>query len=311
MNPLKQGPAIPHLGSGRGGVKGEVARLRQQALQGVLATLGRDLLWSNGDGDAKTWKEVMDIVALSPVGPSITPRYLPENSGMMPIPTGVWDLRRAKFVADSVGSGSATVVVEEGAVLKDVRGLFSTGLHFNGGLGSVSPKFTWTVPDPGNVIVLLCMFGGGIQNDSQVPVIRVPNGDNPLILAAVLGGGIGPGASPAISLGPGAVLYTFNVESTTGLALGDDTVVSDDNTALLIHGHTGNFAGFPNMPGFLGTQINIPFALDGGSGPTAARPLNLNAPNPAPGTKYYDTTLDLPIVANAAGSWVDYAGNPV
>lgn len=308
MNPLKQGPAIPHLGSGRGGVKGEVARLRQQALQGVLATLGRDLIWSNGDGDAKTWREVMDIVELAPFGTTIVPQTVPEGVGSMLLSPGTWDLRHGGFGGAYVATNGANVTVEDGAVLKNVHRLFSVNLYFQGGGLNPSPKLL-NEGSPGAPRVLLCVFGGNIQNGSASPVIVIPTGDF-WILGSVLGGGVTTGASPAIHVETGGILYTININSTTGPVVGDNTVTSADNTALMGFGHTGQFTGFPSNPGFLGTQLNIALTLNGGSGPTEARPAAVFGPVPT-GTSYYDTTIDKPIVMNNASAWVDYAGNPV
>lgn len=306
MNPLKKGPAVPHLGSGRGGLKGEIATLRTQALQGVLATLGRELIWSNGDGDAKTWKEVMEIVNLAPFGTTVVPQTDPEGVGSMVIPAGVWDLRHGNFGGAYIATNGANVTVEAGGVLKNVHRIFSANVYFQG--GGASPRLILE-GSPGAPRVLLFIFGGNIQNGGSVPVIDIPMGEF-YILGSILGGGVTTGASPAVRVGPGGILYTINIDSTTGPVIQDNTVVSDDNTALLGFGHTGSFTGFPNNPGFLGTQLNIALTLDGGSGPTAARPAAVFGPVPA-GTKYYDTTLDKPIIMNNALVWVDYAGNPV
>lgn len=308
MNPLKKGPAIPHLGTRPGGLKGEVANLRRQALDGVLATLGRTVVWSNEDGDAKTWKEVMDIVALGPVGPTILPRYLPSGGGSMIIPAGVHDLRHGKMWAEYVGTNSGSVSVDPGGFIKDLSVIASTQLHFTG--GGASPKMDWTDPGGGAPTVLLTLFGGGIQNDGSVPVIvREPG--TLLILGAILGeSALAPGASPAVRLKSGAMLLTIGIENTTSTTpIPDDSVISDDNTALIGIAHDGWFSGFPNLPGFTGTFANIALSQCGGSGPTAARPLAAFGPVNA-GTSYYDTTINKPIVWDGT-TWRDYAGNPV
>ena len=204
----------------------------------------------------------------------------------------------------STHSGSNVEIVP-GTDMKNVSMLIGTNMHF------LDSTMSWD-PDPGNVIVIMCMFGGSIQNDGPSPVIRIPDGSSPLIVGSLLGGGIPPGASPTVSVGPGGILWTVTVSSTTGMCVGDGTVVSDDNTSVLIHAHTGGFVGFPNNPGFLGTQMNVPLGSDGGSGPTAARPDAALFGGTLPsGWKYYDTDIVKPIVVNAAHSWVDYAGNPV
>lgn len=308
MNPLKKGPAIPHLGTRPGGLKGEVANLRRQALDGVMATLGRTIVWSNEDGDAKTWKEVMDIVALGPVGPTVTPRYLPSGGGSMVIPAGLHDMRHGKMWGEFVGTNSGNVNVEPGGVIQDLSLIASSQLHFTG--GGTSPKMTWTDPGGGAPTVLLTLFGGGIQNDGSVPIIVREPGTF-MILGAILGAGsVAPGASPAIRLKAGAILLAIGIENTTAtIPISDGSVISDDNTALIGIAHDGWFTGFPNLPGFTGTFLNIPLSQCGGSGPTAARPVPAFGPVNA-GTTYYDTDINKPIVWDGT-TWLDYAGNPV
>jgi len=304
MNPfLRSVPAIPHLNR-PGGLKGETFDLRRDVGPGLLATLGRNVLWSNVDGDAATWAEVMDIVELAKLGPTVTTFGTP-----LDIPSGTYDFRHGRFTAAFVGAGGNNVDLHA-AHLMDVSDLDGASLHFVSG-GST---LTWSPKNPGDVNVFLFSHGASLQNDegpAAIP-IRIPNGDNPLILGAVLGGGITNNAGPVVSLGPGAVLYTITGITTTGLVVGPGSVVSDDNTALMIHAHDGSFLGFPTNPGFLGTQLNVPLNNDGGSGPTSARPsAALIGGTLPPGWKYYDTTIDKPIVVNAANAWVDYAGNPV
>jgi hypothetical protein len=275
---------------------------------GGVAAKGRKVLWSNQDGaDAKSWADVMSIVALSPLGPDVAVWARPD-SAQVDIPAGSYDFRHGKFFSGFVGGGGNGVNLH-GAHLKDVSMSVGVQLHFASGHSTLE----WTPTDPGNVLVLLLMFGGALQNDEgplAIP-IRIPNGDNPLIIGGILGGGIAPG-NPVVSLGPGAILWTITINSTTGSVVGAGTVVSDDASAILIHAHDGSFAGFPSNPGFLGTQLNVPLDNDGGSGPTSARPNAALFGGILPtGWKYYDTTIDKPIVVNAANAWVDYAGNPV
>lgn len=286
----------------------EIANLLMASgLSDPIAAKGRNVVWSNGPGDAKTWEDVMNIVALDVFGCDVCPSTDPEGVGSMNIePAGVYDFKRGRFVAPYVGANGANVSTVAGVELRNVSMLVGTTVHL------VEATMAWDLPAPGSPVVLICQFGGNIQNDGASPAIRMPDGNNPLIIGTILGGGLSPSASPIVSLGPNAILWTVTVNSTTGSTISPGTVVSDDASSLVVHGHTGSFDGFPSNPGFLGTQINVPLGHDGGSGPTTARPsaLLIGGTLP-PGWKFYDTTIDKPIVVNAANAWVDYAGNPV
>ena len=273
-----------------------------------LSAYKSSILWSNGPGaDAATWADVMNFVATSSPNLAITTEYVPEGTGDMQIPAGVYDMRHGRLGGEFIGSNGAGVVADPGVVLHDLDWITSTLLHFNG--AGASPKLTWTDPGPGNAKVFFTAFGGGLRNDGSVPVI-VMDPSTFLIIGSLLGaGGISPGASPAVRMQTGCVLVGVALSNSTGnYPIPADSVTSDDNTALLGFAHDGWFRGFPLMPGFTGTMVNIAFTQDGGSGPTAARPVALFGPI-NPGTFYWDTDLGREIVWDGA-AWV-VSGFPV
>jgi hypothetical protein len=272
-------------------------------IPGILGTLGRSLLWSNVGGDATTWLDVAAILAGETFGPAIMPDQEPRGTGSMSIePAGTYDLKHGSFQT-YMGPNGANVIAQAGVHLKNLSMLRGTNLHFNGA------TLSYDGIAPGEFVVLLYLFGGSLQNDGVAPAIRIPDGNNPFIIAEILGGGTQGNNGPIFSLGPGGVLFSLSIVSAGGLCIKDGTVVSDDNTSLIAHGHTGGFSGFPNLPGFLGTQINVALTQNGGSGPTVARPVASLFPL-IPGTIFYDTTLSKLIHWNGT-AWVDYAETPV
>ena len=270
-----------------------------------LAGHGRQLLWSQVSGDVTSWGQLMDGVGSSPIGPQIKASRVPTSGPALTIPPGDWDLRHGGFSSAWVGADGSEISVAPGAHLRNVGQLIGTQLAFGQGA-------TFAIDGaPGQVRVVIMAFGGGMRNDGSTPPIVVPPGEF-YILGSILGGGIQAGASPLIRLGVGSFMAVFGIDSTTGNPLAPNCVTSVDASAILLNGHTGGFTGFVPQAGFLGTQINAPFTLNAGSGPTSARPL---VPSPfglvAPGTFYYDTTLNEQIHLNNALVWVDNAGAPV
>lgn len=241
---------------------------------------GHPILWrADGQGDVASAAELVAMVSSSKAPPEIC---CDSNFGQLLIPTGsTVDLQHARLVKYQPGANGQFVVA---GTLKNVN--FLIGVQMLIDPAATSPAFIF---EGGNPDVLICMFGGGVTNNNAAPAIVIAPGAL-LIVGGLLGGGVGSGASPCIEVGSGSFLVGFQIDNTTGNAIGDGTVSSVDNTGILVIGHTGNFTGFPVCPAFTGTMINNPLTQDGGSGPTSARPQSALLPV-IPGTFYDNTTL--------------------
>jgi len=255
----------------------------------VVAQAGGDaLLWSPaGNGDAKTWPEVMAFVDASPTPLTIWLEPFVSYS----IPSGRYDLKRSCFQAErGLAPAAATVTLPEGSVLHECSGI--GGAVVLSGQQSATPSLTFDYAAGGGVRLFFIEELAVLSNDGAAPMIDVVGGETIALLVERLGG-LG-GSTPVVRATNTIVgmLVTHGALSIPdGWATGAGSVIG--------YLHDGSIF-FPSTPGF--SLVNIPFGQDGGYGPTPFRPVGLFAP-PKMGCAYFDTDVG-GMVWWDGGSWV-------
>lgn len=283
--------------------------MNYKKIPGILSSKGRNILWSNQpESDAETWLETKDIINLSIQGPCITIHYVSEGIGNFQIDEeSIFDIKNGEFKSLYVTSNNTNLDITNGQI-KDLRALTNVSLNFTN--DAITPKMLFTDSVGGEPIVMFLSFGSSIINNSSSPIIDLEPGKF-MIVGASNSGFFEASNSAVVRMQTGSILFSINSGSTQpGNVLKDNSIISDDNSALLVFGHDGNFTGFPNLPKFSGVMLNMPLTLNGGSGPTIARPSTGFKPLVA-GMFYFDTDIDKQIHLNNSLNWVDNNENLV
>lgn len=265
---------------------------------------GGGIVWSPaGNGTAKTWAEVRTLIQSTPVPQRIT---FPElGDYVMGVDGEVTDFHGSVF--EGPIGGGVRAIIAPGAQIRNL-GLPST----QGDVTIVGQTNLGLNPigyDPQtNPFMLSARIGGSFSNEGTVPMMAIPNGA--LIVFVLFEGGKvnGPGTGPIIFLGTGSICILATTESSLG-ALDPSWIAGDATSLLGIESAGFDFSQIATWAGFSGFVANIPFNVDGGTGPTALRPIPVMGPMSL-GTRYFDADLPptgLPIWWDGT-QWINAAG---
>jgi hypothetical protein len=271
--------------------------------------------WGAAEANAQSWSDVQRLLGLTTVPQSIT--VDPFATIAYTITPGGVDLHGSWLQIDTPAVANAEVHLVDGAQIRNLGGGAQGGVR-NGvmlvyeGTGA-TPPLVWDSM-PGNPVGFLSLVAGGsLRNDGTAPMITVPPGAF-FILGSILNGNIQPGANsqPVVALETGAVMILAYLESPSNDTSTnfDPLWVTGDGTNFIgiMHDDGFDFSVITTWTGFTGLVLNLPLGFNGGSGPTAFRPVSMSGSLPS-GMTYYDTTLGFPIWwSQFSGFWVNAAG---
>lgn len=263
-----------------------------------LVPVPPDIAWSpSGAGSAKTFTDVEAIVETS-----LTPNTVYLTDSNTTYLFGTVDMKGGNFSASAGNADSRILSIPDGAIVRNLGAqIFGVGA-FNGAMkvqfnstGVDAPLQFDTAGPPQNFAPF--EFGGGtlMENLGTRAVIDIPPAapDSLLVFIVQNNAAIGPGAglAPIVSMGAGSnciIAMNNNINATLdpGWIVGDAT----NFVAFLTDGGF-DFSLVASWVGIAAcAKANQPTGLDGGSGPTAFRPMGLFGPL-ASGVRYFDTDL--------------------
>ncbi|MGH9746529.1 MAG: hypothetical protein ACRD59_10535, partial [Candidatus Acidiferrales bacterium] len=252
------------------------------------------IVWrDDGTGTAKTWADVMALIAVLGPGCEI---YVDQVAHVLEIPASAtpYDMKFAHFFAPI---GTVPLVhILDGAQLFDLAGTQDVPLSsFN----SVRKALDF---DPSLVVVPNFFVRGdfaGLFALGVAPVIEVEDGTD--FLLTTNGGCLfGDGVNPVVNLVGTSVLEIQCTNNTVQQQWFASSLVGPNTSNINIL-NDGSFADFgPNFPTFLGLFTNNATSTDGGWGPSAFRPSATFIQRPL-GVRYWDTELGRQIQWDGAG----------
>ncbi len=226
------------------------------------------IVWrADGSGTATTWAQVVAQITLFQ-GPSII--YV-DDAGGYTVPAGTYDMKMSSLIGPTPSGPLSSVVsiaTDDGVTFQNLP--YVSGVEIDGS-NSVAPLFTY---DAATVLVL--DNGASLTNDGaaalqfafgEIGAIYVKN-NSTLELGSV-----------DVAVSSGVTIWSSNA----GVPIASDALTGAGAVSLA---HDG--IALRTLSGFSGTFTNNPTSLNGGSGPTAQRPVTDGA-NSA-GMTYYDTT---------------------
>lgn len=259
-----------------------------------------NIAWSPaGNGNARTFDEVGALIEAAVTPPLV---YLVDGfpGAGVEYDVGSIDMRFGRVVAPEGDASSRIFKIRDGAQVKNFgtallgEGAFSGGMTCLGTTTSGPSPLAWDSSEDGSGSFAAFGVSSGVllQNDGTVPLVVVPPAaPDSLLIFAISGNSSAGGPGAIIGLGAGANLFMVvqqaNIVGTlaaTWLGANGTNLV-----ALLCDGFDfAQIAGWTSAVG--ATVINQPLAMDGGTGPTANRPVGAIAPL-AKGVRYYDQEI--------------------
>lgn len=270
------------VGSGPASLLSVALAAQQAALGG-----GSAITWGTG-GDAESFDDVMVRVEAAKVPLSI---FQIPGTHVIPANSSRYEMNGSIFTKVSPTSDPGAIAIEDGAVLGNLIGGLANGVRVEAACST--PCFELDDPDGGAPrFMFLGPFGGTLINNGSAPMFDFPAGSF-TIFGCIVGGGFFGNTAPVFALGAGATCIHAAIGS--GPTYVGDWASGDGSTVLAVY-HSG--IALDNGPGsflplpasFLGSAQNAAIGTDGGSGPTAYRPVGLFAPTPI-GCKYWDMTV--------------------
>lgn len=286
------------------------------------ATGSPNIAWSPaGNGNARTFDEVGALVEASKTPPQI---YLVDGvPGQHVIyDVGSLDMKGGKVVSGPGDASAKTFRIANGAQVRNLGTTIFGDASFTGGLtcettttGSGPSPLAWDSSEgDGHFAAFSLASGALLVTSGDVPSIIVPPAAPDSLLVFILSGNasLGGGATPAIRLEAGANLFHATTLNVIGSYFANWLEADGTNfIGVLADGFDFSLiAGWPLAAG--ATFINQPMSMDGGTGPTAYRPLGAIVPLRL-GSRYYDQEVGppaLPIFWDGA-QFTDALGTPV
>ena len=281
------------------------AALRELALGGGGSSGGGEIGWSPaGLGNAVTYADVLALVAASPVPPQVNlidPG--PFTTPVMYAVTSSIDMKEGAFRSPLPPQDVRILRLSDGVVMKNLGSTVFSSFSFNGGIKiqltstGASAPLQWDGPVGSGWF--LSLAGSLLENLGTTAAVKVPPAAPDSLMVVILLGngalGAGAGLAPIVELGAGAFCILSVVDPVNAVV--DPKWASGNATNVVIVISDGfDFSQVAAWgASLIGTPIlNAPVSLDGGSGPTANRPVPVFGPLVV-GTRYFDTSLLPPI----------------
>jgi hypothetical protein len=289
------------------------------------------IVWRpDGQGDAKTWDEVMAL--LTEAGAPVQIFCPQPSSGVPPslvyvIPPGAgqsvtYEMGQSWITGPLGPHDSIQIQLQRGATLRGLAGL-SGGIRLQANKQTGDPAGIVPVPvTPGVASVFAVERGASLTNlsNAQEPIISTVTGTESYISFTELGTVESKsGGAEVVRLVSQSLLHVVALAG--GLSL--DTFqspgwIAGPADSQLEWMHDGSMAMAANFwtqnANLLSVQLNTPVGNVGGSGPTSKRPVFQGGGPPSVGCMYLDTSLGanggLPIWWTGT-NWVDATGAPV
>jgi len=250
-----------------------------------------------GGGDATTFEEAYEILTAMEHPAFLYLKRMSPLDPEMRIPAGTWDLKMAVVNSESFGNpGYHQIFLEDGAVLSNLGALFRSC-----SINSQSSAAVFDLPpDDNNPPLLFLGLGTALINNGTAPCWSPPDGTFAILV--LQGATIAESETnqPVLALGSGSFgLLRMDL----GASIHSSAITGPGDSFLLVT-HNGS-SRFPlSFPGFLGTMVNKPFGVLGGSGPTSFRPDTSDPGDlPSVGCMYFDTDIGHAVWWDGVG-WV-------